>query len=339
MTPKPSARVCISIHALLAESDSLCPKAMSISSYFYPRSPCGERQNPKTSNLNCRNFYPRSPCGERLAGAIVTIRAGHFYPRSPCGERPSSGAATRPSGHFYPRSPCGERQTRLRNRKKWHNISIHALLAESDFWFLFFGAAYHISIHALLAESDSRLRFCWARLLAFLSTLSLRRATFDAHKTAKNSITFLSTLSLRRATPSCTTAPRPFRYFYPRSPCGERQVSKGGIRMSKNISIHALLAESDVFAVTRFKLQGEFLSTLSLRRATKDKGKVEKKRLVFLSTLSLRRATPIIDTRLYVVRFLSTLSLRRATQSYHAGATPEKFLSTLSLRRATFLIS
>ena len=56
---------------------------------------------------------------------------------------------------------------------------------------------------------------------------------------------FLSTLSLRRAT-SCTSMGRPKRlYFYPRSPCGERQPAEH----------HA-------------NSQQEFLSTLSLRRAT-----------------------------------------------------------------------
>ena len=34
----------ISIHALLAESDSPLSHAISFSAYFYPRSPCGERQ-------------------------------------------------------------------------------------------------------------------------------------------------------------------------------------------------------------------------------------------------------------------------------------------------------
>ena len=34
----------ISIHALLAESDDLLMLFMVVISYFYPRSPCGERQ-------------------------------------------------------------------------------------------------------------------------------------------------------------------------------------------------------------------------------------------------------------------------------------------------------
>ena len=34
--------------------------------------------------------------------------------------------------------------------------------------------------------------------------------------------------------------------FYPRSPCGERRVTVLGIQHKVGISIHALLAESDV---------------------------------------------------------------------------------------------
>ena len=101
------------------------------------------------------------------------------------------------------------------------------------------------------------------------------------------------------------------------------------------ISIHALLAESDISV---------FWTALS--------------RPLFLSTLSLRRATRFFDVSLNYFyprspcgerlnkrcefngdnRFLSTLSLRRATVSvwcFCGGAFG--FLSTLSLRRATNL--
>ena len=80
------------------------------------------------------------------------------------------------------------------------------------------------------------------------------------------------------------------RYFYPRSPCGERQLAardrlanavflstlslrRATINRVKRllpswISIHALLAESDLFCVTVPEHVIVFLSTLSLRRAT-----------------------------------------------------------------------
>ena len=79
-----------------------------------------------------------------------------------------------------------------------------------------------ISIHALLAESDQVMRSIWIWSAEFLSTLSLRRATF-----VRGILRLLH------------------RDFYPRSPCGERRTSSGVICLAATISIHALLAESD----------------------------------------------------------------------------------------------
>ena len=57
------------------------------------------------------------------------------------------------------------------------------------------------------------------------------------------------------------------------------------------ISIHALLAESDMLEQMKQIADIIFLSTLSLRRATGKSNKLAGQKLVFLSTLSLRRAT------------------------------------------------
>ena len=78
--------------------------------------------------------------------------------------------------------------------------------------------------------------------------------------------------------------------FYPRSPCGERRYLINTYHRIFGISIHALLAESDLGCLIMLRLVILFLSTLSLRRATRlmyfwPCG------LLFLSTLSLRRAT------------------------------------------------
>ena len=101
---------------------------------------------------------------------------------------------------FYPRSPCGERRIGL--------------------VFLWWGV--RISIHALLAESD----WCISRKqpvqAAFLSTLSLRRATVVHIAEHASPGRFLSTLSLRRATCQPQVLGLWVVYFYPRSPCGER---------------------------------------------------------------------------------------------------------------------
>ena len=80
---------------------------------------------------------------------------------------------------------------------------------------------------------------------------------------------------------------------------------------------------------------GEFLSTLSLRRATRY-GRPIDVQLVFLSTLSLRRAT--LDTRQRdVVRQISIHALLAESDGGGLLSCFVKiiFLSTLSLRRAT----
>ena len=102
-----------------------------------------------------------------------------------------------------------------------------------------------ISIHALLAESDFISLPSNLLIRIFLSTLSLRRATAIVGVLSRAHKKFLSTLSLRRATFSLLCRILFRRYFYPRSPCGER------LRMN-------WLRTAGV----------EFLSTLSLRRAT-----------------------------------------------------------------------
>ena len=103
---------------------------------------------------------------------------------------------------------------------------------------------------------------------AFLSTLSLRRAT-ERVDLLLVSLAFLSTLSLRRATAAASTGLRASRDFYPRSPCGERPRIFCFIRVFSPISIHALLAESDLVVFAVAVLCYIFLSTLSLRRATR----------------------------------------------------------------------
>ena len=195
---------------------------------------------------------------------------------------------------FYPRSPCGERRVTIQVCNNYNDISIHALLAESDFSVV----------------------FTTTRPPSFLSTLSLRRATtrssrastaswnfyprspcgerlgaenldrsrkgisihallaesdFTGRGTSTRPNLFLSTLSLRRATASGAPYRQAGKDFYPRSPCGERRwtaaISRRGrwlflstlslrratvqgtnAAIALGISIHALLAESDTLA-------------------------------------------------------------------------------------------
>ena len=80
--------ICISIHALLAESDQVRSYPAAVRAYFYPRSPCGER--PEFVLLRCR-----------LRSISIHALLAESDPRE---------------GHCH---GCG-------------GISIHALLAESD---------------------------------------------------------------------------------------------------------------------------------------------------------------------------------------------------------------
>ena len=128
--------------------------------------------------------------------------------------------------------------------------------------------------------------------MIFLSTLSLRRATFincNSNFTQK----FLSTLSLRRATPrtgltcgggrflSTLSLRRATHYDNYNLHCVEISIhallaesdknSTPAKPFSTSISIHALLAESDYTTTTTICIVSKFLSTLSLRRATQIK--------------------------------------------------------------------
>ena len=131
---------------------------------------------------------------------------------------------------------------------KWASsakISIHALLAESDksSWSLT-RLNRNISIHALLAESDG-LGFCYhCDDVAFLSTLSLRRATAPNRRPCRCNKISIHALLAESDRFGGWLIPHN-RNFYPRSPCGERPI-----------------VYNIVF------VPGKFLSTLSLRRAT-----------------------------------------------------------------------
>ena len=198
-----------------------------------------------------------------------------------------------------------------------YEISIHALLAESDRSLLLPVRGSRISIHALLAESDIDAAVEVAHIRNFYprSPCGERHTEIDLNGVAD---LFLSTLSLRRATAGAKATANATWNFYPRSPCGERRAYSLPSSTISTISIHALLAESDDADRAALCERCIFLSTLSLRRAT---CRIAGNSLswVFLSTLSLRRATVISFTVYTSFLFLSTLSLRRATRTQSAS--------------------
>ena len=93
------------------------------------------------------------------------------------------------------------RATRTNDRKRDEkvNISIHALLAESDREPTALRTPHHISIHALLAESD----LFWTIFLPSCGNFYPRSPCGERPRRTYQQgekLTFLSTLSLRRAT-------------------------------------------------------------------------------------------------------------------------------------------
>ena len=352
-------QACISIHALLAESDNRRPNHIKRDENFYPRSPCGERLNCMTHTQKfCAYFYPRSPCGERQHAYQLVLWVLRFLStlslrRATVNKRCELSGDNRflstlslrratvslmlydtssliflstlslrratlfallcnlLHDDFYPRSPCGERRVCLKLLAMLTLISIHALLAESD-------------------KPTLLIRLC---LGTFLSTLSLRRATGigDIINNVIDHFYPRSPCGERRAVLELQCV---LGNFYPRSPCGERRhfgflwpsrlrfLSTLSLRRATKIdpdqvpgytiSIHALLAESDLNLPSSPILRNISIHALL---AESDGGGLSNcfVKIIFLSTLSLRRATRQRLIELWKLRFLSTLSLRRAT--------------------------
>ena len=174
---------------------------MRPSGYFYPRSPCGERLLPRSQPGSGFPISIHALLAESdLYTAICCTSYSNFYPRSPCGERHAAEIFVKCQVQFL--STLSLRRATHYDNYNLHcaEISIHALLAESDKNALSNVINRSISIHALLAESDSM--SCWSNPLVTV---------------------FLSTLSLRRATAVHNTKINKQDNFYPRSPCGERR--------------------------------------------------------------------------------------------------------------------
>ena len=173
-----------------------------------------------------------------------------------------------------------------------------------------------------------------------------------------NFLAFLSTLSLRRATRSNMPAYMRFTHFYPRSPCGERLTVFDANCIYTIISIHALLAESDEGVYGKNRTPENFYPRSPCgERPLKAQGDggykaisihallAESDRRHWQTGHSLTRhfypRSPCGERRHWQTghsltrQFLSTLSLRRATIILRFTVQHNKFLSTLSLRRAT----
>ena len=282
----------ISIHALLAESDAHQNRINKSLPYFYPRSPCGERQCWKRHKCRKSQKFLSTLSLRRATDKVLEavsrngISIHALLAESDNGRKSLNALAE----YFYPRSPCGERPNFHRVRYNTVDISIHALLAESDDTDWEIVNVPKISIHALLAESDRHLSQLIPLHSYFYprSPCGERLAEVDGEDTSSGD-------------------------FYPRSPCGERPTITGIIYSDRKISIHALLAESDDLH------RGEMVLTARISihallaesdRATSFAVSVAENFYPRSPCGERPEADGIVDV---IGEFLSTLSLRRAT--------------------------
>ena len=193
--------------------------------YFYPRSPCGERQRLWIMLYSCPgNFYPRSPCGERLAGVNSMLTLIQFLSTLSLRRATTCVLIIRKQcRHFYPRSPCGERPpSTLRHCTTYLFLSTLSLRRATGHGHTGHGGVPFLSTLSLrrATRASSALSLCSVNFYP-RSPCGERRAFAGSRRPPGG---FLSTLSLRRAT------------------AGQLQQ-----RNARYISIHALLAESDLY--------------------------------------------------------------------------------------------
>ena len=237
----------ISIHALLTESDRCtyrtnfrpCPflstlslrRATKNSLYDILRNEISIHALLTESDV----FFSTPSASSCIFLSTLSLRrATHTHVEQPCTSR-----------HFYPRSPYGERPFLHVFPPPVYSISIHALLTESDSSRIISSSITAYFYPRSPYGERRRPTYQQGEGQAFLSTLSLRRAT-RCHRSDNGSPIHFYPRSPYGERPlterrSCTT----IRYFYPRSPYGERQLP-----------------------IIEEHLQLVFLSTLSLRRAT-----------------------------------------------------------------------
>ena len=313
---------------------------------FYPRSPCGERLSTSIIGFSGRVFL--STLSLRRAtvnGDVLSSCFVNFYPRSPCGERRPNPVSIVIAIIISIHALLAESDNlRVVDGSKSSIISIHALLAESDVTVLGIQHKVGISIHALLAESDHSAPVP-RRPDANISIHALL-AESDNHGQqgpAKSADFYPRSPCGER--PLGVLGGRLWHGISIHALLAESDILKSMSVMVISISIHALLAESDkvvipgppiMIPISIHALLAEsdwgprwikchlprFLSTLSLRRAT---------RLGLLGWLrvliSIHALLAESDFRGWTLNingpiFLSTLSLRRATQVFQRIAKP-----------------
>ena len=172
--------------------------------------------------------------------------------------------------------------------------------------------------------------------MIFQSTLSVWRATLSSTTVRPTPSTFQSTLSVWRATLKSGKSFSRTCYFNPRSPCGERRITKVITAATDEISIHALRVESDLTSLSMFSTCVCDFNPRSPCGERQGFTKSPAETYAFQSTLSVWRATYICFVLVQQDKFQSTLSVWRATHIVAIlKAAKGLFQSTLSVWRAT----
>ena len=158
------------------------------------------------------------------------------------------------------------------------------------------------------------------KITQFLSTLSLRRATIPDREPAAGYLISIHALLAEsdptRWAPTCRIS-----NFYPRSPCGERLVALLATGRAGYFYPRSPCGERR-FTVHPFPRCSEFLSTLSLRRATWCSECESWYLAISIHALLAESDAVACGCMMDAVLFLSTLSLRRATRPGGASQTP-----------------
>ena len=101
----------ISIHALLAESDLPVFSWRCPLTYFYPRSPCGERLKQLFATIGTTIFLSTLSLRRATLRAMAAAQDNAISIHALLAESDiSSSGVSAGRMHFYPRSPCGERR-------------------------------------------------------------------------------------------------------------------------------------------------------------------------------------------------------------------------------------
>ena len=305
----------ISIHAPLAGSDPRTRPSSTRTTYFNPRSPCGERPDAESTSLSTSPFQSTLPLRGATSATnlwhhacMISIHAPpagsdcfgvsglalfvYFNPRSPCGERRGTRAVRHRFQDFNPRSPCGERPVR---------------------------------------------ECALSVVVLFQSTLPLRGATLDGSERG-----FLGVISIHaplagsdRRPPARASSPRNFN---PRSPCGERRPGRSSRRPRHDFNPRSPCGERPNRHDVDY-MRKAFQSTLPLRGATVAYGL----RIHFLRYFNPRSPCGERLGLALTVRVLSNFNPRSPCGERrfdHALSLPSRlFQSTLPLRGATLMLS